>query len=209
MPNGDRQEAWFVNDQLASTPRIFAAQRHLPGKIAHRVSGATLRGFCVDADRPVRVDLKAMPRWIVAKRQQPAPPVDPPPLLVTVLVGKKEETGVHVRLILSVQPRPPLACARVNLDTITVESPTQSSGGGGALSFVDGPVRALRVRVQLFACVIDEQPQDEEECSYGCGATLQVAPLLEWSPSGYDDDDDDDQLWERAKDEWARRRMQL
>jgi hypothetical protein len=48
MPGGERQEAWYRNDCLHGTPRIFFnTPSRLPSLIASRTTGASLRSFCV------------------------------------------------------------------------------------------------------------------------------------------------------------------
>lgn len=218
--NGERQEAWYVDDKLARVPRIFFPVRELPGRapgrlpgaIVKRTTGASLRAFLDAADVPVRVCLRPLPSWLIAKRLQ-ADPVGPPPLLAQLLV----HDGGYVRLSLSSPPPPPPARARAFL-RVSSEPPKL---GMEAIPF-DAPARVLVVKLELFA--MGERAIEEEVAavaagappSFGCGLSLVVPPLMEWSvphdasPAGAGREV---MLMERAATveqlKWRRRQQQL
>ena len=111
--SGERQEAWYIDDHIVRVPRIFFQPlRALPGRITHKVAGASLSAFCEQPGRPTKLvtfSLKVAPAWLTCKRRNPIPPPAPGPLLAAVTVGKGGEEGgasdARVKLQLRHAPR--------------------------------------------------------------------------------------------------------
>ena len=130
--SGERQEAWYVNDFIACVPRIFfEPYRALPGRMGHRLAGSSLAAFCNAARQPttpIRVTLKLMPAWLIAKRLAPPAKAQPGPIKATLEVpfSKTYLPSGGVRLVsleLTQYPRPPKAHARMLLEVQTRPPP--------------------------------------------------------------------------------------
>ena len=76
---GERQEAWYVEDHIVRTPRIFFQPfLALPGRLGHRLAGSSLNVFC-ESDperptRPIRFHMHLVPSWLHHKQRHPKPP---------------------------------------------------------------------------------------------------------------------------------------
>lgn len=193
--SGERQEAWYCDDSLSGTPRIFFQQRALPGLIANRVAGATLKAFVASApaagatvDHVVSLNLRIVPRWLAKKRHAPTPSHDAPPICADV--GADDEGRVHLRL--TIRPPPPAAMARAHLE-VSMEPPKHAYLAAGTQESkappFDMPSRVPRVRLQLFSCCVEKVVTNADHCdgaklpsapAVSCAASLLVTPMLEW-----------------------------
>ena len=177
VAGGERQEAWYFEDRLCGTPRIFFGPngRHrLPARIAQRVAGANLGTFCAHAvlaqarvDHIVRLDLSFVPGWLAAKaRPAPSPPGEGKAAVAKAhldicLEPPREsylmpEAGAPVHQKKAVPPRvqPPLTqVPRVRLRLAAITEPTDD------------------------AVEPERQPPTR---SVAIATKLQVAPLHDW-----------------------------
>jgi len=173
-PNGERQEAWYASDKLAGTPRIFfALYPQYPQLLIRRTSGASLRSFFAESDRPVRLELRLMPSWFIALRHRPP----------------SATAAATVRVYLDVVT---FTLEELRDDrSRTILPDGHLDARSGAPPFHHACARIAKARVQLVTQRPDEVPlaggsaQPESRgaawLGIGAGVTLRVAPLLEWS----------------------------
>ena len=166
---GERQEAIYECDKLAAPPRIFFQMRRLPRAIEKHTTGATLRSFLKPEDRPVRLDLRAMPAWVLSKRQNPAP--EGHSLLHVQL---QTRAGGAVTMNISFRPAPcTLARMHLSVASVITDAPSRELP-------LDTPGCSPWVRVHLFA-LGKGMLNENDRARWGIGAMVAVPPLLEWS----------------------------
>ena len=189
--SGERQEAWYLADQIFGTPRIFwHLPRALPSKIAHRVAGASLTAFYENAvlakanvGHIVRLNLSFVPNWLAAKRRNPLPSPNPPPVKAALTCSFG-----YVYLELSIREPPPSAVAKAHLSVcmeppqsayLTATRPHPTVDQSASQTPFDSPPLIPRVRLQLFA-VGSDVTANLGAMVVNTAADLKVVPLLQW-----------------------------
>lgn len=166
--NGERLEARYAADRLHGPSRYFYRRPLRPD--VWNASGAPLLAVFSDADRPVRLTLRATPTWVLDERRSVDAKRRTPDVDATV--EAVEGGGGRVSLGLRVR-RPPDGAVGAFLGVHSTPPPPPCAD--------PATPPTVRVSLELFA-VATATTDRSASGGWGCGATVSAAPLLGWEP---------------------------
>lgn len=182
--NGERLEARYAADRLHGPSRYFYERPLRRGTWC--ASGAPLLAVFSDADRPVRLTLRATPAWVLDERRSVDAKRRTPD--VGAAVRAVEGGGGRVSLALRVR-RPPDGAVGAFVVAQTTTPPPDAD---------PATPPTVRISLELFA-VAAATADRSASCGWGCGAAVSAAPLLDWEPFEVEDHDADLQRRTRSE----------